>query len=166
MQENQIFDRKSIRISPSVLSTTICAFANADGGTSFILRVTVMSSVVSNTVLKGGIVADSAQGLPIEGESIADSAQDVPTKLSKLTFDSILMSMNYNEMTRQNLSEIYKKIELNQIINSSYVAKIMECSERTARNLMNKLKDMGVLVPIAGKGKGMYRFRYKNELNG
>ena len=133
---------------------------------SFILRVTVMSSVVSNTVLKGGIVADSAQGLPIEGENIADSAQDVPTKLSKLTFDSILMSMNYNEMTRQNLSEIYKKIELNQIINSSYVAKIMECSERTARNLMNKLKDMGVLVPIAGKGKGMYRFRYKNELNG
>ena len=161
---------------------------------SFILRVTVMSSVVSNTVLKGGIVADSAQGLPIEGEniadsaqglpiegeniadsaqglpiegeSIADSAQDVPTKLSKLTFDSILMSMNYNEMTRQNLSEIYKKIELNQIINSSYVAKIMECSERTARNLMNKLKDMGVLMPIAGKGKGMYRFRYKNELNG
>ena len=116
--------------------------------------------------IEGENIADSAQGLPIEGENIADSAQNVPTKLSKLTFDSILMSMNYNEMTRQNLSEIYKKIELNQIINSSYVAKIMECSERTARNLMNKLKDMGVLMPIAGKGKGMYRFRYKNELNG
>ena len=31
--EKQIFDRKSIRIKPVDLSDTICAFANADGGT-------------------------------------------------------------------------------------------------------------------------------------
>ena len=31
--EKQIFDRKSIRINPADLSDTICAFANADGGT-------------------------------------------------------------------------------------------------------------------------------------
>ena len=33
MDEKQIFDRKSIQIKPSDLSATICAFANADGGT-------------------------------------------------------------------------------------------------------------------------------------
>lgn len=33
MDEKQIFDRKSIRIKPVDLSDTICAFANADGGT-------------------------------------------------------------------------------------------------------------------------------------
>ena len=33
MNEKQIFDRKSIRINPADLSDTICAFANADGGT-------------------------------------------------------------------------------------------------------------------------------------
>ena len=33
MNERQIFDRKSIRINPADLSDTICAFANADGGT-------------------------------------------------------------------------------------------------------------------------------------
>ena len=32
-EEKQIFDRKSINIKPSDLSDTICAFANADGGT-------------------------------------------------------------------------------------------------------------------------------------
>ncbi len=31
-EEYQIFDRKSIQISPASLSDTICAFANADGG--------------------------------------------------------------------------------------------------------------------------------------
>ena len=31
--EKQIFDRKSIQIKPSDLSCTLCAFANADGGT-------------------------------------------------------------------------------------------------------------------------------------
>ena len=31
--EKQIFDRKSIQISPTDLSDTLCAFANADGGT-------------------------------------------------------------------------------------------------------------------------------------
>lgn len=33
MNEKQIFDRKSIQIKPVDLSDTICAFANADGGT-------------------------------------------------------------------------------------------------------------------------------------
>lgn len=33
MSEKQIFDRKSIQIKPVDLSDTICAFANADGGT-------------------------------------------------------------------------------------------------------------------------------------
>ena len=33
MNEKQIFDRKSILIKPADLSDTLCAFANADGGT-------------------------------------------------------------------------------------------------------------------------------------
>ena len=33
MNEKQIFDRKSIMIKPTDLSDTLCAFANADGGT-------------------------------------------------------------------------------------------------------------------------------------
>lgn len=33
MDEKQIFDRKSIMINPKDLSATLCAFANADGGT-------------------------------------------------------------------------------------------------------------------------------------
>ena len=33
INEKQIFDRKSILIRPADLSDTLCAFANADGGT-------------------------------------------------------------------------------------------------------------------------------------
>ena len=61
------------------------------------------------------------------------------------------------------LREIYDQIDVNQIFGSSYIMKILDCSERTARNLLTKLKDMGAVVTVIGKGKGMYRFKYTVE---
>jgi hypothetical protein len=41
--------------------------------------------------------------------------------------------------------------------------KILDCLERTARNHLTKLKDMG-RETVTGKGKGMYRFKYTKEI--
>ena len=61
------------------------------------------------------------------------------------------------------LREIYDQIEVNQVFGSAYIMKMLDCSERTARNLLTKLKDMKVIVAVTGKGKGMYRFIYSVE---
>ncbi|MGN1356548.1 MAG: hypothetical protein ACI4VX_02520, partial [Succinivibrionaceae bacterium] len=85
-------------------------------------------------------------------------------KLSAITFNSLLKKMSYSEVINSNLKLIYQQIEVNQIFGSKYIMKILNCSERTARNFMNMLKDMGILVAVVGKGKGNYRFKYDDEL--
>ena len=50
------------------------------------------------------------------------------------------------------------------MFDSNYIVKLLKCSERTARNLVSKLKEMGVLVVVTGKRKGNYRFKYEDEL--
>lgn len=57
--------------------------------------------------------------------------------------------------------KIYQETETNQVFGSSYLVKLLECSDRTARNLMAKLREMGVVAPVTGKG--MYRFKLESE---
>ena len=49
------------------------------------------------------------------------------------------------------------------VMSSAYIIKILDCSDRTARNLLAKLREMQVIVPVKGKAKGMYRFKYADE---
>ena len=85
-------------------------------------------------------------------------------KLSATSFDELLNKKLYSEKSDSNLKLIYQYIDDNQIFDSNYIVKILKCSERTARNLVSKLKEMGVLVVVTGKGKGNYRFKYEDEL--
>ena len=57
MNEKKIFDRKSIRINPADLSDTICAFANADGGTILLKKKCsniLRENMVLNLIIHGG----------------------------------------------------------------------------------------------------------------
>ena len=115
------------------------------------------------------MIADSQLKLPIAKETIADCGTGTTLageriKLSASSFDSLLNKMSYTGVINSNLKLIYQQVEVNQIFGSKYIMKILNCSERTARNLMNKLKDMGILIVVVGKGKGNYRFKYDDEL--
>ena len=46
----------------------------------------------------------------------------------------------------------------------SDVVKILGCSRSTASDLMKRLKDANLVVPIQGKGKGKYRLKYETEM--
>ena len=46
----------------------------------------------------------------------------------------------------------------------SDVIKILGCSRSTASDLMKRLKDANLVVPIQGKGKGKYRLKYETEM--
>ncbi len=132
----------------------------------------------------GEKLADSHSELPIGGEKLADSQSELPIgeeksadcgmksniniaktiKLSATSFDELLNDRSYSEKINSSLRLIYQHVDDNQIFDSNYIVKILKCSERTARNLVNKLKEMGVLVVVTGNGKGNYRFKYKDEL--
>ena len=125
----------------------------------------------STFILKTTVMSASYQKLPIDEAKVADSVrngniedQKLPIKLSMESFIQMYSDKGYNEPTILYLRDIYDQIEVNQIFGSSYIMKILDCSERTARNLLTKLKDMGAVVTVTGKGKGMYRFKYTIEI--
>ena len=138
---------------------------------TFILKTTVMSASYQKLPIDEVKVADSNQKLPIDEAKVADSVrngniedQKLPIKLSMESFIQMYSDKGYNEPTILYLRDIYDQIEVNQIFGSSYIMKILDCSERTARNLLTKLKDMGAVVTVTGKGKGMYRFKHTIEI--
>lgn len=109
--------------------------------------------------------------MPIGETKVADLIQsekksdpDIPVKLPIEAFKTAYQDKRYNEPTIIYLMKIYREVETNQVFGSTYLAKILSCSDRTARNLIVKLRDMGVITTVTGKGKGMYRFVMGDEL--
>ena len=137
---------------------------------TFILKTTVMSATYQNLPIETAKVADSDENLPIETAKLADSDEtekaDCPNKAQKISFESYsqaYLDKGYNASTILNLKTIYGQIEANQVFGSAYLKKILECSERTARSLLSKLKEMNVVAVVIGKGKGMFRFKNAAE---
>ncbi|MBQ9232880.1 MAG: putative DNA binding domain-containing protein [Lachnospiraceae bacterium] len=144
---------------------------------TFILKTTIMSASykklpiesekVADSIKKLPIepekIADSTKKLPIEPEKVADSDKKLPIKISLEKFTESYKQQGYSEPTIKNLNCIYDQIDANQVFGTTYITKILDCSDRTSRNLINKLKEMDVVVTVEGMGKGMYRFKNDSE---
>lgn len=140
------------------------------GLNTFILKTTIMSSAYEKMPIEDIKPADLGEKSAVNVGKVADSAQTannhterLPIKMPFEIFVKRYEEHAYNEPTIISLQQIYEGIDVNQIFGSAYLVKILECSDRTARNLMAKLREMDVIVPVTGKGKGMYRFKYDNE---
>ena len=65
---------------------------------------------------------------------------------------------------KNSMEKLYAGIETDQIFGASDVEEILGCAKSTAAEMMRKLRDMDVVVPITGKGKGKYRLKYETEI--
>ena len=151
---------------------------------TFILKTTVMSAVYQKLPIETAKVADSDEKWPIEtakvavsdekwpigAAKVADSGKTanignigMPMKISIEAFTQAYQGKGYNESTIQNLMSIYEQMEARQVFNSAYLMKVLECSERAARRLLAKPREMNVVILVTGKGKGMYRFKEAKE---
>lgn len=84
----------------------------------------------------------------------------------KLPFDTIKSEIEknqYNEPTFKNIMKIYDEMDNNQIFGASDIRRILKCSPSTASEIMFKMREMNVVKEVKGKGKGKYRFAYKDE---
>jgi len=138
---------------------------------TFILKTTVMSAISRGLPNESANAADLGAELPIETATIADSSRAkraanmaLPPKLSAESYTKAYMDKGYSVPVIQHLKAIYNQIEANQVFGSAYLVKMLDCSERTARNLLTKLKEMNVVAVVTGKGKGMYRFKNITEV--
>ena len=71
---------------------------------------------------------------------------------------SAVEQQKYNEPSKANILKVYDEIEKNQIFGAKEIKEILDCSSSTARAVMTKLRDMGVVKAVSGKGKGKYVF--------
>ena len=132
---------------------------------NFILRTTVRSSAFGKQVIQLAETGDSASKQAIQPDKSGDLASK--QAIQKITFEEILWLCNekgYSNHIIINIQRLYGEIETNQIFNSSYIAKTLDIADSNARNLLSKLRDIDVVVPIKGKVKGQYRFKYSDEL--
>ena len=160
---------------------------------TFILKTTIRSAAYEKLSIEQKEVGDSTKKLVfvpkevgVSGKNVEAEQQEVGDSAKKLVFDpkevgvsdknvaiekiwlseilKLCKKQNYTQATINNITRLYNDIELNQIFNVSYICKTLSCSNSTAGYVMLKLRNMDVVVPVAGKGKGQYRFKYKSEM--
>ena len=88
-------------------------------------------------------------------EKDAYLSEKLTIESKKLSFQNIkfaIESQNYNEPTKKNILKVYEEIETNQIFGAPEIERVLKCSASTAKNVMKKLRDMGVVEEVKGKG--------------
>ena len=108
-----------------------------------------------------------AQKSDIETKKSDIEAQKSDIRNNKMTLEQLLSECgkrSYNVTVTKNMITIHSTIAVDQIFGESDVVKILGCSRSTASDLMKRLKDANLVMPIQGKGKGKYRLKYETEM--
>lgn len=70
---------------------------------------------------------------------------------------------NYSRPTLEAILKVYENTDVDAVVSAPDVQWIIHSSISTSKNIMNKLKNIDVLVMVSGHGKGKYRFKYDSE---
>ncbi|MCD8369957.1 MAG: hypothetical protein LUC94_06475 [Clostridiales bacterium] len=77
--------------------------------------------------------------------------------IEEVSFEEVLIRMEVKERTRENI-RLLKRTLTDDIFTRTDISKLLRISGTAAGNLINKLKDAMLIVPVTGHGKGKYRF--------
>ncbi len=121
-----------------------------------------------DSAIEGQNSAIGADDSAIEGQNSAIGVDDSATegRNSTIAHDSRILDMinlaiennNYGESTKNKMNLICHAIEKGQIFGTAEITQIVGCSPSTAREILKKLRNMGVIKEVKGKGKGRYVF--------
>jgi len=130
--------------------------------------LTIFISKTSNLAVSSENLADSDKNLPIDNENLADLDKNLPidnenlaVSNSKVGYDILKEIINkslYRTDVKENLLKILNSY-YNSVITSKAVQETIPCSERAARDNLNYLKELDIIEPITGQGKGKYKFK-------
>lgn len=98
----------------------------------------------------------------------AESAFFVSTDASRLSVSQMidmenirqqLVAANSKKPTIAKINKLCDTIKVNEVFGSKLVSQILFCSETQARAIINILKGLELIVPVAKQGKGKYIFK-------
>ena len=127
----------------------------------------LLQTVVYNIKKEG--LAFNVCNPAIDGEKLAirnEKPAIGDKKLAIEILESAIRRQNYNEKKKKNIITIYNAIETDQIFGAPEVKDILKCSVSASKEIMKKLRDIGAIQNVKGKGKGKYRFVNIEEMKG
>lgn len=131
---------------------------------TFILKTTVMSSAYEKPAVQDQKVGGSIEKSAVQDQKVGGLTEKSAAQMIAFSaVESRCVKEGYSRPTVEKMKLLYDNLEVNQIFGAAYVRKVLECADSTARRLIGMLRTMDVVVPIKGKGKGMYRFKYDSE---
>ncbi len=107
-----------------------------------------------NPAIQGENPAIRDENPAIQGENPAIEKEKLETE----KFYEAIAKEKYFAQTKENLLKIYHSIEGNKIFGAPEIKEILGCTHTASKDMMKKLRAMGVVEKVTGKGKGKYRF--------
>ncbi|MCD8010982.1 MAG: putative DNA binding domain-containing protein [Lachnospiraceae bacterium] len=130
-------------------------------GDVFRLTVPLITGASDDSAGKSGDLAIEDSDPAIEDSDPAieggDSAIAYDPRITKM-INLAIEKNNFGESTKSKIDQICHSIEKGQVFGTSDIVQIIECSPSTAREILRKLRGMGVVREVKGKGKGRYVF--------
>lgn len=127
----------------------------------------LLQTVVYNIKKEGSAFNVCNPAIDVEKRAIRNEKPAIgDKKLAIEILESAIRRQNYNEPTLKNIITIYNAIETDQIFGAPEVKDILKCSVSASKEIMKKLRDIGAIQNVKGKGKGKYRFVNIEEMKG
>ncbi|MCM1498242.1 MAG: putative DNA binding domain-containing protein [Clostridium sp.] len=126
----------------------------------------ILQTVIYNKMSKEAGFTLQNPAIRDENLTIENEKTDFDEKnLTMEILNQAISKQKYIGRTRKNILILYHEIDMNQVFGAPEVERILGCSATASKDMMKKLRDMGVITKVNGRGKGKYRFAYRSEVN-
>lgn len=128
----------------------------------FMLQAIIFNAKHQKLVVESEKPCFEGEKLSFQGEKLAIGEEKSCFKDEKLAIEDINLLLDvqgYSVKTKKYILKIYDAIEQNQIFGAPEVGKILGCSSSSAKVIMKKIRDLNIVEPVKGKGKGKYIFK-------
>ena len=123
--------------------------------------LTIFISKTSNLAVSSENLADSCENLAVSSENLADSNKNLAVSTSNVDYEILKEIINkslYKSDVKDKLLKILNAF-YNSTISNKDIQNKLSFPEGTARNCINYLKELDIIEPITGQGKGKYKFK-------
>ena len=120
-------------------------------------RVTMFRKVASGDEK----VAVDDRKLVVEDKKVAIENQKLAVEGKKVAIDRLkekIYSLSGNNKTKENVEKVLLEISIDDVFGRTEIANILGVSDTAAGNLINKMKEVGLIEAVEGYGKGKYKF--------
>lgn len=103
-------------------------------------------------------IRPNQQKVAFNQQKVAFDRQKVAFDQQKVAFESHLTKLEAKTPTIEKALALYKSFSFDTTFSRADIIQMFHIAPSSAGKLLNKMKKAGLIEPVAGQGKGKYRF--------